>query len=461
MSTVTSPNKPKKNPIFAFFASVQLALFLLFLLAATSIIGTILPQNSSAQFYADQFGPQMAKFIELLHLSDMYNSWWFLLLLLIFALNLIVCSLDRIPQAIRMVKKDPLDISVNRLKKMSLSKSVTCAGDAEKVQNDLLQAFAAEGWKFNQKEVDGGTLFGAQKGAWTRFGVYVVHVSILLILAGAVIGSSMVAKKILRNPSFAFKGSIMIPETRQSEVIYSFKDGQPINLGFEVRCNYFNIEYYANGMPKTYLSTVSILENGTEILTTDVEVNKPLTYKGVTFYQSSYQPYQDYVVNLEKIGSDKKLTAVIPPAQQKKWEDGGVSYGILNQEAHNNVTSRVKIWFTDNQGEPSTFWVNMGQEALVERPSGTYRFQAKQLYATGLQVTKDPGVLIVYFGCILMLVGLYVAFFTSHRKLYLFVAQEKDHRATILLAGTANKNKVGFEKKYYQLADHLNAHDPA
>lgn len=461
MSTATPSNRPKKNSIVAFFASVQLALFLLFLLATTSIIGTILPQNSSAQFYTDQFGPQMAKFIQLLHLGDMYNSWWFLLLLLLFALNLIVCSLDRIPQAIKLVKKDPLDISVNRVKKMSLSHSVSCEGAPEKIQQDLVAAFASEGWKFSQKDVEGGMLYGTQKGAWTRFGVYVVHISILIILVGAVIGSSMIAKKVLRNPSFAFKGSIMIPETRQSDVIYSFKDGKPINLGFEVRCNYFNIEYYANGMPKTYLSTVSILENGTEILTTDVEVNKPLTYKGVTFYQSSYQPYQDYVINLEKVGSEKSLTTVIPPAEQRKWDDGGVSYGILNQEGRNNVTSRVKVWFTDNQGEPSTFWANMGQEALVERPSGTYRFKAKQLYATGLQVTKDPGVLIVYFGCILMLVGLYVAFFTSHRKLYLFIAPEEENRVAILLAGSTNKNKVGFERKFHQLAGHLNANDSA
>lgn len=35
-----------KNSLLAFFASVQLALFLLGLLASTAIIGTIIPQNA-------------------------------------------------------------------------------------------------------------------------------------------------------------------------------------------------------------------------------------------------------------------------------------------------------------------------------------------------------------------------------------------------------------------------------
>ena len=445
-----------KNPLLAFFSSVQLALFLLFVLAGTSIIGTILPQNSPASFYAKQYGPQMARFMELLKLTDMYNSWWFLLLLLLFAINLIVCSLDRIPQVIKIIKKDNLAISPQRLQKMSLSSSFTWQGTVEASTEKVHNILASAKWKPAQRDSEQGTLFFSEKGPWTRFGVYVVHISILVILMGAVIGSSMVAKKILHMPSFAFKGSIMIPETRETEVIYSFKDGHPIDLGFTVRCNFFDIEYYGNGMPKTYLSKVTVLEDGQEILSTDIEVNTPLTYKGVTFYQSSYQPYQDFVISLQKVNTDKQLKRVVGPAKQLEWEDGGISFGIINQEARGKVTKRVKVWLTDNQGEPSTFWVNMGQEAMVERPSGSYTFSAKQLYATGLQVTKDPGVWLVYGGCILMLVGLYIAFFMSHRKLFVFI-QQKGENTEIIFAGNTNKNKIGFEKTFNNLVTQFEA----
>ena len=76
-----SPMSAPKNSLLAFFASVQLALFLLGLLASTAIIGTIIPQNADPMFYTERYGLARTRFFELLDLGDMYNSWWFLGLL--------------------------------------------------------------------------------------------------------------------------------------------------------------------------------------------------------------------------------------------------------------------------------------------------------------------------------------------------------------------------------------------
>jgi len=63
---------------------------------------------------------------------------------------------------------------------------------------------------------------------------------------------------------------------------------------------------------------------------------------------------------------------------------------------------------------------------------------------TGLQVRKDPGVWIVYLGCIVMGIGLYTTFFMSHKKLWLaLIPSEKK----LLIAATANKNRPAFERK--------------
>ncbi|HHO47203.1 MAG TPA: cytochrome c biogenesis protein ResB, partial [Desulfobacteraceae bacterium] len=50
----------KKNPVWELFASVKLALFLLFTLAVTSIIGTIVPQNEAPGLYVQLYGPNLA-----------------------------------------------------------------------------------------------------------------------------------------------------------------------------------------------------------------------------------------------------------------------------------------------------------------------------------------------------------------------------------------------------------------
>jgi cytochrome c biogenesis protein len=393
----------------------------------------------------------------------MYNSWWFLSLLGIFSLNLIICSLDRIPNVIRIVTKDNLTIKSERLGKMGLRKAIVLSIPQEESVLRVSGFLASKGWKTKQREKDGGVLLFAQKGAWTRFGVYIVHLSILVILLGAVIGSPTFARKILHKPDFAFKGSIMIPESQKTNFIYSFQDGKKIDLGFTVQCNFFTIEYYNNGMPKTYLSKVSILKNGKPVTLKngktvhDLKVNKPLTYRGITFYQSSYQPYSDFLSRLVNKKTGEQQTRIISGGKQVKSKMKGISFGIINQETRGEAVQRVKVWFTDNEAIPATFWVNNGQKAIIKRPAGEYEMTVKQLYATGLQVTKDPGVWFVYTGCGMMLLGLFTAFFMSHRKIYAFVRKDGE-QVEILFAGSAHKNKVGFEKIFTGLINAFTEH---
>ena len=69
---------------------------------------------------------------------------------------------------------------------------------------------------------------------------------------------------------------------------------------------------------------------------------------------------------------------------------------------------------------------------------------------TGLQVAKDPGVWVVWLGCFLMVVGIYVAFFMSHRRIWVRV-----ENGTVTVWGNASKNKGGFQLFMEQLETKL------
>ncbi len=444
----------KKNAFVSLFASVQLALFLLFILAATSIIGTVIPQNNVFDFYVQRYGEKTAQFFYLLDIPDMYGSWWFLGLLGLFSLNLIVCSLERIPQVIRIYRRDNLEITIEQLGKMGLQREIVLQTGFDAVVRQVETLFKGQGWQTRWIDKQGGRLFASDRGRWSRFGVYVVHCSILVILAGALLGSPSVAEKLLGKPTFAFKGSIMLPEGQVTDHITPFKQRTHIDLDFSLRCDDFTIEYYPNGMPKSYRSLVSILEQGQVVRQEKIEVNQPLTYKGVTFYQSSYQPFQQYRVQLRRQQDGLENRSIIAPAEESKWLETGVTFGIINRESQGEVTRRLKIWFSDGQGEPTTLWINPGQEMVIQRAGATYTLVADQVYATGLQATKDPGVGLVYSGCFLMLVGLYVAFFLSHRRLFAFIAPQQG-QCRIIFAGDANKNRVGFEKNFSEFINKL------
>ena len=73
----------------------------------------------------------------------------------------------------------------------------------------------------------------AQRAPWARFGVYVTHLSILVIFIGAIIGTAG-----------GYKAYVNIPEGGGSSQVWPRGGQQPIELGFEVVCDRFAVEFY-------------------------------------------------------------------------------------------------------------------------------------------------------------------------------------------------------------------------
>ena len=433
----------QKNSIWNFFASVKLAIFTLSFIALTSIIGTVIQQGKSHSFYVEKYGPQLAQFFQVLDISDMYYSWWFVGFLGLLCTNLIICSLDRFPSVLKIIRADNLSTKPARLEKM-VDRNSWKITETRLGEINLTNILQESGWKPQSKKIENNEMFFAQKGPWSRTGVYIVHTSIIVIFIGAIIGHF-----------FGFKGSIMIPETKSSTKIFSFDNSAPIELGFEVRCDYFAIEYYDNGMPKEYKSSLAVLENGQEILKKEIEVNKPLTYKGITFYQSSYEGYQDFIISIRDNADNAQSKSFIVPFQkQNSWEEKEVRFGIINAEAKGQRVVRSKIWFKAADSPAAIEWLEDGEELTIKSGDNSYAVTAKQMYATGLQVARDPGVWFVYVGCGLMLIGLYMAFFMSHKRIWLYKKTD-DEGTTLLLAGSVNKNKIEFSKQFLKLENRI------
>jgi cytochrome c biogenesis protein len=61
-------------------------------------------------------------------------------------------------------------------------------------------------------------------------------------------------------------------------------------------------------------------------------------------------------------------------------------------------------------------------------------------------VRKDPGVWLVYFGSLVMTLGLFTALFMSHRKLWVRIVEDKGN-TRVSIGASANKNRMSFERK--------------
>ncbi len=434
--------KKNQNPLWRTLASVRLAIFLLITLAATSIIGTIIPQGQKPGFYIHEYGPGLGKLILFLHLHDAYHSWWFLSLLGLFCINLIICSLDRLPYTLELVKRSGI-LPPDRLLKQPFSQQIRLKSEEALARAEALVREAL-GPKAIVAEVEGGKLFYLERGRWTRFGVYFVHFSILIIVIGALIGGI-----------FGFQAYVNLLEGETSGVVYSRSDGKPIPLGFEVRCDNFDVSFYANGAPKEFRSDLTILNGGKEILKKSIRVNDPLTFRGITFYQASYQAVPELVIRV-KWGKEEK-TFNLSSMGQAKWPEKKLHLGVMRFLPDVHGRPAAQVWIMLEGMNPMAFWLIQGMENPIKTPKGEIKFllvSAKTKYMTGLQVKKDPGVWVVWIGCILMILGIFTVFFFSHQKVWVYLGK-KEGKPVIIVAGTANKNRPGLERRLEGLVGQL------
>jgi cytochrome c biogenesis protein len=440
--------KTENNPIWQFLSSIRLALFILFALAIASIPGTIIPQGKPFEQYVEQYGANLANLFHVLDFTNVYGSWWFIFLLMLFSLNLIVCTLDCLPRIWRLVIMDNLEMDKQRLEKMPHRAVFHSEKSAAETVTAVRSVLTGTGWNLEERAGDGGTLLFSQKGAWTRLGVIAVHISILIVFIGAIIGSV-----------FGLKGSIMLPEGSETDFIFLQGHADTrIPLGFTLRVDSFDMKFYDTGQIREYRSDLTVLKDGKETYAKSIVVNDPMDYGGFRFYQASYQSTQQLFATVEnqKTGTGSRFN--MPVRQEIRWPGEGVTFGITNVDGPDfRGRYRYKIWFSEDQGVPSEFWVSLGQSVNIQRPGTTYTFHLKERYATGLQVAKDPGVGTVYLGFIIMTLGMLVVFFMTHRRLWVHV-EESGTRTRVVFSGISNKNKQGFADQFAGLEGKLEEH---
>lgn len=64
--------------------------------------------------------------------------------------------------------------------------------------------------------------------------------------------------------------------------------------------------------------------------------------------------------------------------------------------------------------------------------------------STGLQIARSPGKNTVYFGCLLLVVGIFLLFYLPQRRLWLWV-EKHAQGSQVILAGTTNRNAREFD----------------
>jgi len=441
--------------LFDLFRSLKLTIFLLILLAILSIIGTVITQNAPSSDYIQRYGIKFYEVLNFFSLFDMYHSWWFSAILLLLVINLIACSLKRLLGVWRQIfresdSKELVDSTLKILPYVEKIRDPNLKGTRfeEVIRSNLKKWFGHP----ERIETDSSITLFSEKGRFSRLGVYITHLSIIIILIGGILGSL-----------YGFKGHVEILEGETVDRIFlRIKDEEvPRPIDFSMRCDDFNITYYDLKGPekhiKEYSSLLTILEDGKQVLQKTVIVNHPLHYKGLAFYQSNYGTVHDVTLGIQF--HDKKKKEIV-----KAFEGGTVP--IPNSETFirilkyvpqvHNFGEGVQVVLLKPNQTPQTFWALKDYPKFDQQRGDefflTFEGVTSREY-TGLQVTKDPGVWIVWGGSGLMIFGIIVSFFFSHQRVWVRISKNPD--GEVVLAGSTNKNRIGFEKNFGELVNRV------
>ena len=99
-----SRKQKESNLLWHALSSMKLTLALLIILAFTSVFGTLIPQQQEAMRFAQGLSPGLLRFFKLLGLFDLYHSLWFRAIIALLALNLVICSINRLPTALKLFR---------------------------------------------------------------------------------------------------------------------------------------------------------------------------------------------------------------------------------------------------------------------------------------------------------------------------------------------------------------------
>lgn len=441
------------NSIWRFFTTIKLSVILLLSLAVTSIVGTLIPQNESPAAYFQEYGEFLYRIFDVFDFFGMYNSWWFQLLIVLLTVNIVVCSIDRLKATGKIVfAKNPI-FNLSRFRNHADKESIVDDRSPEQLK-DIYEPFVSKGFGYMRSEqTDKGFCIFAEKWRWTRLGVYGVHLSIVLLLVGSLIGSI-----------FGFDGYVNIPEGEAVNSIRIRNSAQAKSLDFEVLCEDFDVSFYDSGVPKEFRSSLTILEHGKPVLKKDIIVNDPLRYKGINMFQSSYGPLppKEVTLSFKSTKTGKVYQKKVLIGQQIDIPEAGGKFVVKDYDNAYNFRGRSigeafsGILIPEN-GRPIEILLPVRFPDFDQGRKGNVAVSVKDYdrrYYTGLQVTKDPGVWVVYSGFILLIVGCYITFFMSHQRLCIDIVK-KGKKSIVMVAGTANKNKLGVPNRIKKISEKL------
>jgi cytochrome c biogenesis protein len=451
-------------------SNLRTGVVMLILVGAASALGTFILQRPTTdpEKLAQSYSPATLHWLDRVGLTDVFHTWWFLTLLGMVSLSIVLVSIDRFPTSWRFYAR-PYRKTDSHFRSVLPNKIELPINNAEDGLNAAERALKKSGWAAERIADRNEPSLYSERHRFSVMAVYIVHASLLLIFAGGIIDGL-----------FGYSGFMALQKGQTSNVIET-RTGGVKQIPFSVKCNGAGQENYADGSPKRWWSKLAVMQNGQEIEAKEIVVNDPLVHNGLRFYQASFGSTGKLeglklAVTPDTVASSDSVTPT--PASREMTLS-------LNEPAKLDDNTTVTLaefipdfFVRDNQvfkrsddpvnpafrlqvksaatGEQIPLWIFPAYNAGAQGKKTGYTFEYRDMdmgYYTGLEVSHEPGQWLVWTGVLLMGVGLFVAFYLVHMRVWIAAANNAQGQLVLWIGGQANKNRDRFEQRFNELVD--------
>ena len=418
-----------KQKIFKSIADLRFAIFILLVIAAFSVIGTVIEQDQSIETYKLNypltnriFGFLSWDIILQFGLDHIYKTWWFISLILLFGISLLTCTLLQQVPALKIARRCQFFRTTQQFCRLNISTNLQHLSFTQLLFKIKENKYSI----FQQKNI-----IYCYKGLIGRIAPIVVHFSMILILIGAIIGSIN-----------GFKAQEIVPKTETFHIQNVLNNGQLTFIPkVSLRVNDFWITYTKQTTITQFYSDLSILNvDGNEIERKTIFVNSPAKYHGIDYYQTDWNLIGLRIKNKDLSVSQYPLIN-LPNNPEKIW----LTWISNNQQ----LTDGFTVLINNLQGYCSVY-NKVGEfignlelnESLKTENSITL---IDILSSTGLQIKADPGILLIYLGFLFLMISTLISYITYSQ---IWIVQDKKK---IFIGGNTTRATFDFELEFLKL----------
>jgi cytochrome c biogenesis protein len=464
-ASTIKPSQDWLDVSLRFLSSVKFGIALMIALTVVMILGTLIVQTPMAEpgQIEQLYAPQTRQILEGLGLFDVFHSSWFIALLGLLCLNITFASVDRFPGTWEYLRHPQKELDEKSIDALPLNTVYTHKSSNLQLEDKVRRLLETRGFQTSQSSSASLTIVFGEKGKYSRLAVYIVHASLLLIFLGAMIDSV-----------FGFRAYLNLGEGESSNQVELRGKNSVVQLSFQIRCNAAGVEHYADGTPRKWWSDLVIVHNGREVSSKHILVNDPMDYGGIRIFQSSFGSSgnpREFVLTLKDLPDAAPMSVTLRPGETRLVKENGLSlralqfipdFAMHGSEIHshsnepNNPALQLEV--TDGGGAQWKPWVFQKMPDFHASEAMPYRIRFESVrmsHFTGLQIAKQPGQNIIWAGCFLMVAGLMLSFYFSHQRVWALVRVNEKGESVLRLGGSANKNKLDFDKKFRELEQSL------